>query len=111
MADFVIDTSETAQIGSTLSGTKAVHIQAAGPNYTTGGNVITSVASYFSDELRDVIVSVQGTTLYHGTFIPGTSNDPATGAIKLFDKDGTEVANAVDLTSVVFGLVAIGTDA
>jgi hypothetical protein len=108
MADFVI--SSAPQIGETLSGVKCLGIVAAGPNYTTGGNVVTSMVSYFNDEWRTCSVDVQGTALYHGTFIPGTSNDVATGSIKLFDKDGTEVANATDLTGVTFMLTCTGTD-
>jgi hypothetical protein len=108
MADFVI--ASAPQIGETLSGVKLLSIEAAGPNYTTGGNVVTGMTTYFGDEWRTCDVSVQGTTLYSGTFIPGTSNDVATGSIKLFDKDGTEVANAVDLTGVTFQLLCGGTD-
>lgn len=110
MADFLVVAGTPAQIGETLSGVKSVAGEMTGPNYTTGGNVFDTSA-YFSDECRSILLQAQGTALYHGTHIPDTGSAPATGSIKLFDKDGTEVSNAVDLTGVTFNFIATGTDA
>jgi hypothetical protein len=69
-----------------------------------------TVGTGFSDEVRSIDVTIQGTTEYQTTYIPGTSNGPALGKIAVFDGAGTQITAAVDLSGVTYNAIVTGTD-
>ena len=110
MSAHTIGTGYTlAKIGG--DGVKAVAVQVTGSaSYDTGGSV-GDFSSIFGDELRSVIGTAQGAVAYGLQYVPAGSNAPATAKLFVADADGAQIANATDLSGVVFDCVATGTDA
>jgi hypothetical protein len=82
-------------------------------SYDTGGSLIvldSTVTDGFSDEVRCVDVTIQGTTEYQTTFIPGASNGPALGKVAVFDGAGVEVTATTSLATVAYNAIVTGTD-
>lgn len=78
-------------------------------SYDTGGSVI-DLSSYFSDEVRSIIATAQGTTGKVCHYVPDTGNAPATCKLVVED-GGTQASSTDNLATITFDFIAVGTDA
>jgi hypothetical protein len=78
-------------------------------SYDTGGSVL-DLSSYFSDEVRMIHPTAQGTAPLGAQYVPDTGNAPATCKVVLIDKDGTEESSTDNMSGTVYDLIVTGTD-
>ena len=109
MGAFTVVTAERTTAGAG-DGLEQFYVEATGPaSYDSGGSIV-DLSSYCKNKVYNVDVTVHGTALYHGTFVPGASNGAALGKIKLFVAAGTSEPSG-NLSGVTYGLTVTGDDA
>lgn len=106
-------TAATAEKARSVGEIKTVIMTIAGPaSYDTGGSVI-DLAEFFAKVYGVEILAVgaAASSKYKGTFVPGASDAPSLGKIKLNDitaASGAEVVSTTDLSALSFTVRVTG---
>jgi hypothetical protein len=99
---------------TTLGDLKRAVIDTLGPaSYDTGGSLIDLSATFPSKVLGVTVIAVSphASDKYYVTFIPGASDGPALGKLKIRDLSAAsdaEVSSTTDLSATTFRIEAIG---
>lgn len=106
-------TAATAEKARSVGEIKTIILTIAGSaSYDTGGSVL-DLSDLFTKlyGVEIIGVGVAASSKYKGTFIPGASDSPSGGKIKLNDvtaASGAEVASTTDLSALTFVVRATG---